>query len=95
MAAGRGGRTLLSTGHRSGQAGGPDMRALAFLLGARAIDIAAQRSRRPGRRVAPGLPPIAATADQARAWRQWAGVASDDEQRVRGPLRRAARRGAI
>jgi hypothetical protein len=48
------------------------MRALGFLLGARAIDLAPQRSER--RRVPTdgALPPIAETVAQLRAWRRWA-----------------------
>jgi hypothetical protein len=47
------------------------MRALAFLLGARAIDAAQRRSHR---RHDPeqDLLPLASTPDQARAWRRWA-----------------------
>jgi hypothetical protein len=47
------------------------MRALAFLLGARAIDMATQHGRRPDDGE-PDLPPFATTPEQARAWRRWA-----------------------
>ena len=47
------------------------MRALAYLLGARAIDVAQRRPHR-HHRPEPDLPALASTPDQARAWRRWA-----------------------
>ena len=47
------------------------MRALGYLLGARALDLADRQSPRRGRRD-PDLPPIASTPALAGAWRAWA-----------------------
>jgi hypothetical protein len=47
------------------------MRALGYLLGARALDLAQRQSPRRSHRD-PDLPPIAGTPAQARAWRAWA-----------------------
>ena len=48
------------------------MKALAYLMGARALDLARDRSTagRPIPEVAPG--PIASTDETASAWRRWA-----------------------
>ena len=67
------------------------MRALAYLLGARALDIA--RDTGP-RRTVPDVPmgPIATTAETASAWRRWAAaretVATPD--RRPSPARRSS-----
>jgi len=50
------------------------MKALGYLLGARAIDIAMQSDQgRPPNE--PGFLPIASTPDRASAWRRWAAEA--------------------
>jgi hypothetical protein len=51
------------------------MRALGYLLGARAIDQTNRQSpgrRNPERREEPDFLPIATTPERARAWRAWA-----------------------
>jgi len=48
-----------------------DMRALSYLLGARAIDVATATERRLVHAEPPFLP-IASTPDAANAWRRWA-----------------------
>ena len=47
------------------------MKTLAYLLGARALDIAYESAARP-RPVDEPLPPIATTPETAAAWRRWA-----------------------
>ena len=77
------------------------MRALAFLLGARAIDLAAQRARRPGRGAEPEMLPFASTPERARAWRRWAeagrieAVASPGSAPLGARPAAALKRGAI
>jgi hypothetical protein len=66
------------------------MKALGYLLGARAIDIAmrSDQRRRPSE---PPFLPIASTPDRASAWRRWAAearAAGEDAERV-SPARRA------
>ena len=78
------------------------MRALAYLLGARSIDTAAQRLRQPRRGTEPDLPALAGTPDQARAWRRWAEAGRMEQVAAAAPLAAsmadariaAARRGA-
>ncbi len=59
------------------------MKALAFLMGSRALDTALAASNR--RPIAePALPPLATTPETAGAWRRWA-------EAGRSPSARAAR----
>jgi len=73
----------------SGRNGDDPMKALAYLLGSRALDAAFehQPSRTPAE---PDLPPIASTPETAAAWRQWAREAADEAW----PPLPAGRRGA-
>jgi hypothetical protein len=61
------------------------MRALAFLLGARAIDVAQRRSHR-RRGPEPDLPPLASTPAQARAWRRWADAGRTEPTGLTNPV---------
>ncbi len=64
------------------------MRALAFLLGSRAIELSQTRSvRHPGPE--PDLPALASTPERARAWRAWA--RADRRDRVEVPATAVAR----
>jgi hypothetical protein len=75
------------------------MRALGYLLGARAIDIAMQSDRRrpPSE---PSFLPIASTPERASAWRRWAaesraaGRNGEAVSRARGTTTQATRRAA-
>ena len=75
------------------------MKALGYLLGARAIDVATQSDRRRPPSEPPFLP-IASTPDRASAWRRWAAearaVGEDGEpvSHARGTITQAAPRAA-
>jgi hypothetical protein len=64
------------------------MRALGYLLGARALDLAHRQSPRRGHRD-PDLPPIASTPALARAWRAWAEAGRLNPGLSGGPIREA------
>jgi hypothetical protein len=53
------------------------MRALAILLGARAVDLAQGRSRRSPTSAEPDLPALATSPESGRAWRLWAEAGRD------------------
>ena len=54
------------------------MRALAYLIGARAFDVARDADGERGRRgPEPDLGPIATTAETAAAWRRWRDAGQD------------------
>lgn len=59
------------------------MKALVYLLGAHALNVAHDRASRPAP-TEPALPPIATTPETAGAWRRWA-------EAGRTPAARAAR----
>lgn len=60
------------------------MKALVYLLGAHALNVAHERTARPGV-PEPALAPVATTEEIAGAWRRWA-------EAGRTPAARAARR---
>ena len=75
------------------------MKALGYLLGARALDAAMLGDRRPAP-IEPPFLPIASTPERARAWRRWAtearAAAENHEPvaRARGAATPATRRPA-
>ena len=62
------------------------MRALGYLLGARALDPAQRQPSRRSHRE-PDLPPIASTPALARAWRVWAEASRLNADGSGGPAR--------
>ena len=62
------------------------MKALAYLLGSQALDVAAASQPAAQRSPEPDLPPIASTPETAKAWRDWA-RSTPDEPRPAGPGR--------
>jgi hypothetical protein len=63
------------------ESGDTHMRALAYLIGARALDVTRDSDAERGRpQPEPDLGPIATTADTAAAWRRWrdAGTSARD-----------------
>jgi hypothetical protein len=71
------------------------MKTLAYLLGARALDLAHENTPTPARVPEPDLPPIASTPGTAAAWRRWAkdglgfGAPEPERTAVRAMLRPA------
>ena len=66
------------------------MRALIYLLGARAVDVAGDGEPRRSSTPEPALPPIASTPDQGAAWRRWAEAGRTATAGTAGPVPIAA-----
>src|SRR2546426_39495 len=89
------GPSLRACRTRDPEIGVDAMKTLAYLLGARALDLAHEPPPAPRRDSEPDLPPIASTPETAAAWRRWAedGVAVDapaaDRKRIPVTIRTA------